>query len=124
MKEFEKKLELHENYMITYAKDKEGDLEHVDDLSVELNNELWNITAKGEDSLMEKTFNNPSVGFKCDFCSLYCEKWKGFKDTQDKTTLFFWLVLLHQVKMRVIWKSTTSNSKPSPTLGVDFTFPQ
>ena len=64
-KEFEKKLELYETNLITFAKHMQGVCEHVDDLAVELDDTLGNITAESEDNLMEKTFNNPSLGFNC-----------------------------------------------------------
>ena len=64
----EKKLETYENNIVTFAKHMEGVCEHFDDVVVELNNKLGNITAESKDNLLEKTFNNPSLGFKCDFC--------------------------------------------------------
>ena len=64
-KEFEKKLELYEKNMITFAKHMQGVCEHLDDLGVEFNDTLENITAESEDNLMEKTFKNPSLGFNC-----------------------------------------------------------
>ena len=59
MEQFEKKLELYEKNMVTFAKHMQGVCEHIEDLEVELNHELGNITAESEDNLMENTFNNP-----------------------------------------------------------------
>ena len=38
----------------------EGVCETVDDLAVEMNAEIGNITAESEDNILEKTLNNPS----------------------------------------------------------------
>ena len=59
MEQFEKKLEVYEKNMVTFAKHMQGVCEHIEDLAVELNHELGNITAESEDNLMENTFNNP-----------------------------------------------------------------
>ena len=79
VKEFEKKLDLYEKNMITFAKHMQGVCEHVDDLAVELNDELGNITAESDDNLLEKTFNNPSLGFKCEFCDFIAKTERGLK---------------------------------------------
>ena len=59
MEQFKKKLELYKTNMVTFAKHMQGVCEHVEELAVELNDELGNITAESEDNLMENTFNNP-----------------------------------------------------------------
>ena len=78
-KEFEKKLEQYEKNMITFAKHMKGVCDHVDDLAVELNDTLGDITVESEDNLMEKTFNNPSVGFDCEFCDFIAKTERGLK---------------------------------------------
>jgi hypothetical protein len=41
--------------------------------------EIGNDTGESEDNLLEKTFNNPSLGFKCDICESVTKTEKGLK---------------------------------------------
>ena len=54
--EFEKKLEQYEKNMITFANHMKGVCDHLDDLAVEFNDTMGNITVESEDNLMEKNF--------------------------------------------------------------------
>ena len=56
LKQFEKKLETYEDNMVTFAKHMEGVCGHFDDVVVELNEELGNITAESDDNLLEQNF--------------------------------------------------------------------
>jgi hypothetical protein len=65
--------------VIRFAKHMKGVCDHVDDLAVELNDTLGDITVESEDNLMEKTFNNPSLGFDCEFCDFIAKTDRGLK---------------------------------------------
>ena len=74
MKNFEKKLDYFSNFV--------GDAcGQIDDLVVELNDDIGNITFESEDNMLLKTFNNPSnpVGFKCDNCDFAAKSERGLK---------------------------------------------
>ena len=63
--------------MITFANHMKGVCDHLDDLAVEFNDTMGNITVESEDNLMEKTFNNPSLGFDCTFCDFFAKTDQG-----------------------------------------------
>ena len=81
LKAFDKKFEEIEK-KIDYFSNFVGDAcVQFDDLVVELNDDIGNITFESEDNMLLKTFNNPvnPVGFKCDICEFAAKSERGLK---------------------------------------------
>ena len=52
---------------------------NIDDLAVELNDDIGNLTIENVDVPLDQTFKNPFLGFKCDFCDFSAKSERGLK---------------------------------------------
>ena len=81
IKAFEKKFEEFEKKIDFFSNFVGESCVQIDDLVVELNDDIGNITFESEDNMLHKTFNNPlnPVGFKCEICEFAAKSERGLK---------------------------------------------
>ena len=72
---FEKALESYSNYMREACTS-------IDDMVVEINDDIGNITIEGEDNML-RTFDNP-FQFKCDICEFIAKSERGLKSHKTR----------------------------------------
>ena len=61
--------------------------EDIDDLAVDLNDDIGNLTLDHEENSLEQTFKNPFLGFKCDFCEFVAKSERGLKTHKTRKHL-------------------------------------
>ena len=61
--------------------------EDIDDLAVDLNDDIGNLTLDHEENSLEQTFKNPFLGFKCDFCEFVAKSERGLQTHKTRKHL-------------------------------------
>ena len=77
LEHFEKKFQSIETKLEYFAKAMNGVCDHIDDLAVELNDDIGNLTIESEENMFEKTFSNPLL--KCELCEFTAKTDRGLK---------------------------------------------
>ena len=57
---------------------------HVNDLTIELYDDIGNLTMEKEDISMDQTFKNPFLKNKCDMCDFEAKSERGLKTHKNR----------------------------------------
>ena len=58
--------------------------EDMDDLAIELNDDIGNLTVESEENPLQQTFKNPFLGIRCNFCDFSAKSERGLKTHKSR----------------------------------------